>query len=64
MVHSVECNVFCVLPLSPPVHTDDDNLSDLMDAVVDMAAKWKSVGMSLRIGPAELGIIKNPTNLN
>ena len=37
-----------------------------MDAVVDMAAKWKSLGIALRIRPAKLDIIslKDPNDPN
>ena len=40
-------------------HADEDHIVDVMEAVLDIAARWKSLGAALRIKHAELETISS-----
>ena len=47
-----------------PLGPGEDDLLDVVEAVLDMAAKWKSLGAALRIRSAEMDTIsaENPND--
>ena len=49
----MQCYVLQTTPLDP----GEDDCDDVVEAVIDMAAKWKSLGLALRIRHAELNTI-------
>ena len=49
----MQCCVLQTTPLGP----GEDDLPDVLEAVLDIAARWKSLGTALRIRPAEMDTI-------
>ena len=53
MIQYNHFNLCCHIP-----HPDDDNLFDVMAALIQVAAQWKSIGIALRLKPALLESIE------
>ena len=62
----IDCIMYCCILQTTPLGPGEDDLADVMEAVVDIAAKWKSLGLALGIRPADLGAIssKHPNDPN
>ena len=54
---SMSCSVVSYKP--HPLDPGEDDLVDVMEAVLDIAAEWESLGIVLRITPAELYTISS-----
>ena len=51
----MQCCVLQTTPLGP----GEDDLADVMEAVLELAAEWESLGTALRITPTELGTLSS-----
>ena len=43
----------------PDVHVGEDDLTDVMDEVMEVVEKWRALGMALRLKTSELDSIKS-----